>query len=100
MQSLVNDAVAEALSQKITEQVLANFAEKWSLVLQELASTRKSNEQLHRTVEQLQANYSDQTTLLSSKLEKATLELQKTARNNENASKILSETLKDLGIEE
>jgi uncharacterized lipoprotein YmbA len=100
MQSLVNDAVAEALSQKIVEQVMTNFAEKWNLVLEELASTRKSNEQLHHTVEQLQAIYSDQTTILGNKLEKATLEMQKTRENNLKASEILKVATKELGLSE
>jgi TRAP-type mannitol/chloroaromatic compound transport system substrate-binding protein len=100
MQSLVNDAVAEALSKKIVEQVTQALNEQWATMIEELASTRKSNEQLRHIVDRLEAVYSDQTTILGSKLEKATLEMQKTARNNENASKILSETLKDYGIEE
>jgi hypothetical protein len=100
MQSLVNDAVAEALTQKIAEQLMTNFAEKWNLVLEELSSTRKSNEQLHRTVEQLQAIYNDQTTSLGNKLEKATLEMQKTRENNLKASEILKLATKELGMSE
>ena len=100
MQSLVNDAVAEALTKKIVEQVTQALGEQWSTIIEELASTRKSNEQLHRTVERLEAIYSDQTTILGNKLEKASQELEKTRENNQKASIILSETLKELGIEE
>jgi hypothetical protein len=100
MESLVTDAVAEALTKKITEQVTENLRGQWATIVNELASTRKSNELLSRTIEVLHTELHSQTANLTDKLELATVELQKTRQNNLKTSQILEEALKELGIDE
>lgn len=100
MERAITDAVAEALSRKIVEQVTENLAVQWATIVSELASTRKSNENLSNKIETLERQHQVETAIAIEKLQAATLELQKNRENNQKAAKILSETLKDLGIEE
>jgi len=53
VEGMVNEQVAEALTQKVMERLEPELARKWATVVDELVSHRKSSEQLTDTASQL-----------------------------------------------
>ena len=100
MERLVNDSIAENLAKKVTEQVTDNFRPVLATIINELASTRKSNQQLTSTVQNMQSEIAELNRKLEEKVTQATVELQKTRLNNQKAAEILKVATKELGLSE
>jgi protein involved in ribonucleotide reduction len=99
MEATINNAVAEALASKVTEQVAARIETAWSTVVQELASTRRTNEHFIRILETYLSEKRSQNGQIDEKLAEFTAEIEKTRENNQKTARILDEIINDLAIE-
>lgn len=100
MEHVLTEALTDALSKKMVEQITDGLRAYWSIVAEEMASTRKSNEQLSRQIEAISTAYVDQAAKTEEKLEEAAQELRRNRENSVKMAQILDETMKNLGLEE
>ncbi len=92
----IEKAVNEQLAQAISEQVFTRLQEHWNQIINELASTRRSNAQLSQRLEQLE----NQMKTLTTTKEEITDLIRLNKINSQKALEILNSTSKDLGLSE
>jgi len=100
MSSLITNAVAEALAEKITRQIMYQLSGEWGTVLSELSKSQKILEGLSRKVYALEK----QITLQSDATRRIVLKTESTLHaineNQAQAAKTLRLAMEDLGLTE
>ena len=100
MSSLMTDAVAEALADKVTKQVMYQLSGQWGTVLSELSKSEKTIENLSRKVYALEKQVAEQSDVTRQIVIKAENTIHAIRDNQVKAAKTLQYAMKDLGLTE